>query len=68
MEISMKYKKVKGKKETTKTFLDLTSTVQNIDVQAEVIQSLTPIVGREKKKFFVLIDTAREKKKLREDL
>jgi len=40
----MKYEKVKVKRERTKTFLDLSPTVQNIDVQAELIQSFTPLV------------------------
>jgi hypothetical protein len=80
----MKYEKVKEKRETTKTFLNLVSTVQNIDVRVELIQSLTPLallyaqrviedevhklerhifLWRGRKKFFVLIDIAGEKKK-----
>jgi hypothetical protein len=48
MEVSMKYEKVKEKRETTKTFLYLVSTVQNINVRVELIQSLTPLALEEK--------------------
>jgi hypothetical protein len=39
----MKYEKVKEKREATRTLLNLVSTVQNIDVRVELIQSLTPL-------------------------